>query len=316
MKRITQNYVSNFDMARLDAAPTTLNVEATNVCNLRCVMCPQRTMRRARGFMDVELFRAILDEAADMGVTQVGLHTVGESILHPQLDRFVAASKARGLYTYLDVNGNAIAPGMHERLLDAGLDSLKFSMDAADPETYAKIRRGGDFHKVMENLKTFDRLRKERGHPMRLYAFYIICALNEQGVAAFKDVVGPYVDEVEYFTVLNQGEQYDGFEELSSPILREMMAKHRKPTVCPNPFRRINITWDGWLTACCVDFENALAYAKYEPGRLAELWQCAAARDIRAKMAALDLDDLPLCRNCTMAQYDIPALCVDINERF
>ena len=316
MKRITQNYLDNFDMNSVVAVPTTLNVEVTNVCNLRCVMCPQRTMKRERGWMDVDLYKEVLAEASAMGIRQVGLHTVGESILHPRIHEFVAESKKYGHYTYLDVNGNNIAPGTHERLLDAGLDSLKFSIDAADAQTYASIRQGGDFSRVMANLRKFDELRKLRGHPMRLYAFYIISALNESGIERFKEVIGPFVDEMEYFIVLNQGEQVEQYEQLVSPSLRGLMEKHRRRIVCPNPFRRINVTWDGWLTACCVDFENAMAYGRYERGRLAELFNNEEARSIRSRMTGLDLESLPLCRNCTMVQYDIPALCAELNELY
>ncbi|CAB1072245.1 hypothetical protein D1AOALGA4SA_1482 [Olavius algarvensis Delta 1 endosymbiont] len=100
MKDITKNYFNNFTLNTFDPAPTTLNVEVTNICNLRCVMCPANTVKRAKGYMGLNLFKNILKESVELGIKQIGLHTVGESLLHPEIVTFISESKKTGLYTY------------------------------------------------------------------------------------------------------------------------------------------------------------------------------------------------------------------------
>lgn len=316
MKTITRNLIENFYQGLLTPEPTTLNVEVTNVCNLDCIMCPAHSVKRPKGMMDLDLYKDVLAEAVEMGIRQIGLHTVGESILHPRIAEFVSVSKATGLYTYMDVNGNRVRPGLAREIVAAGLDSLKFSIDAHEPGLYARIRRGGDLGKVMDNLKAFDAARKELNPSMRLYALYIISSLNEPYVEDFMNLVRPFVDEVEVSLVLNQGEQFDGYEGLVSPRLRELMDRHRKPKPCPNPFRRITVSWDGWLTACCIDFELQMAYAKYEKGRLREAWESQPLERMRQGMLDMDFAAMPMCANCDMMLYDIPALCAELNEMY
>ena len=316
MKTITRNLIENFYQGRLTPEPTTLNVEVTNVCNLDCIMCPAHSVKRPKGMMDLDLYKDVLAEAVDMGIRQIGLHTVGESILHPRIVEFVSVSKATGLYTYMDVNGNRVRPGLAREIVAAGLDSLKFSIDAHEPGLYARIRRGGDLGKVMDNLKAFDAARKELNPSMRLYALYIISSLNEPYVEDFMNLVRPFVDEVEVSLVLNQGEQFDGYEGLVSPRLRELMDRHRKPKPCPNPFRRITVSWDGWLTACCIDFELQMAYAKYEKGRLREAWESQALERMRQAMLNMDFSAMPLCANCDAISYDLASLCAELNEMY
>jgi len=316
MKTITRKLIENFYQGQLTPEPTTLNVEVTNICNLDCVMCPASSVKRPRGMMDLELYKDVLAEAVEMGVRQIGLHTVGESILHPRIAEFVAVSKATGLYTYMDANGNRVRNGLARDIVAAGLDSLKFSMDAHEPELYARIRRGGDLDTVLANLRAFDEARKQLNPAMRLYALFIINSLNQSYVNDFIRLVRPWVDEVEISLVLNQGEQFEGYEGLVSPDLRDLMARHRKPGPCPNPFKRITVSWDGWLTACCIDFELQMAYAKYEKGTLRQAWTSQALERMRQGMLDMDFASVPMCANCDMMLYDIPALCTELNEKY
>jgi wyosine [tRNA(Phe)-imidazoG37] synthetase (radical SAM superfamily) len=318
MKKITQNYITNFYSDICVPNPTTLNVEVTNICNLRCVMCPTHSVKRAKGFMDLALYKDILLEAVDLGIKQIGLHTVGESILHPEIVAFIEESKKTGLYTFMDVNGNLIREGDHERIIDAGLDSLKFSIDAHNTEIYKKVRIGGNFENVFDNLKKIDEIRKRKKANMRLYALYLINAINEKYFFDFKKKIGKYVDDIEVSLVMNQGEQVEAYEELSlvSNRLTKLIEKHKKKIICPNPWKRINISWDGYLTGCCIDFELNMVYGKYEPGNLKELWNNKKINDIRNKVKNFDLDDLVLCRNCDMIHNDVPNFRKELNEMF
>jgi uncharacterized Fe-S cluster-containing radical SAM superfamily enzyme len=318
MKQIISNLINNFhqESDSMTAIPTTLNVEVTNICNLKCIMCPTHQVKRAKGFMPIELFKDILPEAVQLGIKQIGLHTVGESVLHPQIDEFIAISKETGIYTYMDTNGNRIAPGLHEKIIDAGLDSLKFSIDASTQEIYEKLRCGGKLDSVIENLKIFNRLRKQKKSKMKLYALFIINKINDQYIDDFKQLVGPYVDEVEISFISNQGNQYCGYENLVSPKILPVLGKYEEHHLCPNPWKRIVISWDGWLTACCIDFELKLVYAKYEKGKLAEAWTNDRITEIRRKMTENDFNTIAICEYCDMMKYNMPLLENELNTLF
>jgi MoaA/NifB/PqqE/SkfB family radical SAM enzyme len=315
MKEILKRYKANLSIDDFEnPTPSTLNVEVNNICNLKCVMCPTSTSIRKKGMMDLELFRNVLDEAVEMGITQVALHTVGEPILHPQIAEFIRLSKSKNVYTYMDVNGNYFRDGLHGEIIDAGLDSLKFSIDGHNQETYSKIRCGGNLEKVMENLKLMHELRKQKKSGMKLFAQFMICSLNQAHINDFKKKISPFVDEIQISVVLNQGGQLSNFDDLPSEKLNSVIQKHRKRCVCRSPFKRIIISWDGYLTACCIDFELDLKYAKYEKGKLKELWNCDNLRDIRRKIVSSDLESLKICKSCDRIYYDVPALMEEVNE--
>lgn len=58
--------------------PKQLAIEVTNYCNAKCVMCPLSKMTRAKGLMDMEFFRSVVDAVAESGapitlITHAGL---------------------------------------------------------------------------------------------------------------------------------------------------------------------------------------------------------------------------------------------------
>ncbi len=66
-------------------------------------------------------------------------------------------------YLYTSTNGLMLDEPKMRRLVAAGLDEITFSVDGADQKTYEKYRRGGDFAKALDIMRTFVRLRNEAG---------------------------------------------------------------------------------------------------------------------------------------------------------
>src|SRR5205823_3203216 len=69
----------------------------------------------------------------------------GEPMLHPHMVEMVEYAKEKGARVWMNTNGSMFGPlppyrRKLERLLEAGIDLIEFSMDAGDAETYAVVR--------------------------------------------------------------------------------------------------------------------------------------------------------------------------------
>ena len=72
------------------AMPLRLWIESSLICNLRCVMCPNKDLLGAqKGVMSIELFKKIIDEAKGF-VSDVYLHHRGEPLINQQLGAMIA----------------------------------------------------------------------------------------------------------------------------------------------------------------------------------------------------------------------------------
>ena len=127
-----------------------LQVEPTMRCNLRCVMCPWTGPRSGGGDMDWATFQRIVPhlQTAD-GLDLTG---GGEPLMHPRLAEMVAAGKAAGCTVGFSTNGVLLGPQALSDLLAARLDWIAFSIDAAEPATYAAIRQGASLDVVLQNV--------------------------------------------------------------------------------------------------------------------------------------------------------------------
>jgi MoaA/NifB/PqqE/SkfB family radical SAM enzyme len=111
------------------------------------------------------MFTSIVDQF--QSVKRVVLHGVGEPMMVKDLPRMVSYLKARGVYVLFNTNGTLLKTKKSRELIEAGLDELRVSLDAAEAGAYAKIRGRDMFDAIVRNLKGFLGLKREMGveHP-------------------------------------------------------------------------------------------------------------------------------------------------------
>ena len=80
-------------------------IEITNVCNLKCVFCPDS--KRAKRFMSVEEFESVVSKISNY-TKLVYLHVKGEPLLHPNLDTIISILEKYNLKTNITTNGTLI----------------------------------------------------------------------------------------------------------------------------------------------------------------------------------------------------------------
>ena len=144
----------------VDREPVCLYLETTNRCNLLCETCP-RTFEDLEPPADMswDLFTRIVDEFPK--VERVVLHGVGEPMMVRELPQMIRYLKDRGIYVLFNTNGTLLNLRKGKELIDAGLDELRVSLDAAEPAAF-KIVRGLDmFDRIVTNVRQFTAMQRE-----------------------------------------------------------------------------------------------------------------------------------------------------------
>jgi len=127
--------------------PSKLFIELTTRCNLSCQMCVKQSWGNGviEGDMSRETFLAL--SPAFSHAEAVILNGIGESLLHPDLEEFIRIAKsvmpAEG-WVGFQSNGLLLNESRAVSLLAAGLDKICLSLDAICPETFRKLREGGE----------------------------------------------------------------------------------------------------------------------------------------------------------------------------
>jgi MoaA/NifB/PqqE/SkfB family radical SAM enzyme len=151
--------------ARATAAeqdPVCVYLETTNRCNLLCTTCP-RTYEELEPPADMSwyLFRRIVDQLPR--IERAVLHGVGEPMLVKKLPDMVRYLKDRGTYVLFNTNGTVLNEKNGRALIDAGLDELRVSLDAANAKSYQAIRGKNYFNRILKNVRAFRALQERLG---------------------------------------------------------------------------------------------------------------------------------------------------------
>jgi MoaA/NifB/PqqE/SkfB family radical SAM enzyme len=145
-----------------EAEPVCLYLETTNRCNLLCTTCP-RTFEALEppGDMSWELFTTIVDQFPR--IARVVLHGVGEPMMVQALPRMIRHLKQRGTYVLFNTNGTLLTARKGRELIETGLDELRLSLDAAEPEAFKLVRGRDMFRRIVRNIRGFRALQRELG---------------------------------------------------------------------------------------------------------------------------------------------------------
>ena len=157
-----RRYFESVERDRAEIAgrdPVCLYLETTNRCNLPCTTCP-RTFEELEpaANMSWDLFRSIVDQYPE--IARVVLHGVGEPLMVPNLPRMVRYLKARGIYVLFNTNGTLLNERRGRDLIDSGLDELRVSLDAAEPQAFKAVRGKDAFDRIVANVRNFRALQR------------------------------------------------------------------------------------------------------------------------------------------------------------
>jgi radical SAM protein with 4Fe4S-binding SPASM domain len=324
--------MGRMSMRERPTTPREVYIEPTNRCNELCRTCPRTFLtREPEADLDLDRFVRVLDQFP--GVERVVLHGVGEPLLARDLPAMVAEANRRGARVLFNTNALALHRRLAERLVAAGLDELRVSMDAADARTYRAIR-GVDGHaKALRRTADLCALLRERGAErprvslvfmaMRENAAELPSVIERAGeLGAHAVVLQRLVHFESGLAVESQslmgadlGDLLDRCREAAGRAGIELVGTGglspdaslrpvdaaRPWSGCTRPWRSTYVTANGNVLPCCLAPFTAPDYDRVVLGNLferplAELWNGSEYRAFRRSHAS---DDPPeCCRGC------------------
>lgn len=239
----------------------TLSIEIASTCNEKCIYCKYSAegLHKKGKMIDEQFFYRITREAHDLGITDVGVYIIGEPLINPKVYDYVEYLKHEvGFeYVYISTNGILLTPENLEKLVAAGIDSIKFSVSGSNRITFQKHHGVDAFDRVYNNIKYAYNYRSIHNLDYKLYMFSIITKYNEAEKSEFENVFGPYVDELILNNVLADKEVIGVEEFLTIDDKSGYVTQGIDRTLpCQQLFNRININEDGYLLACCDDIKG------------------------------------------------------------
>lgn len=296
---------THVDVSRLVPAPAfpkSLKIEITSRCNFQCTYCAHKKGMRRTGDMDWDLFLKIISDAVSAGVKEVGLFLLGEPFMNKDLPRMIAHAKRSGIeYVFVTTNGSLCTEENLADCIYAGLDSLKFSINA--PRSGYADTHGVSvdvYDRVLETIKWLSEW-KVANNSLRptTCVSSIFVPDHAEDLAKLEAAVKPYVDEFYYLPMYSQA----GTVKADSQLVGNTGRLHNGvPAVpCWGLFNSARVTWDGWLTACCFDHSGHFKIADVSKMSLCDAWKSSRFVALRTEHLDYVIED-DVCQACLRRQ--------------
>ncbi len=245
--------------------PSRFAVELCADCNLRCSMCHHPAMQRPKGVLPFALWQKCADEVAAVAPeTQVWFSFCGEPLLQPELLlRCLAYGRSVGLRAQcLNTNGMLLTPAIADALLDAGLSQFVIGLDAFRPETYEKIRIGGQRDVVYGNVEYLLRARQQRTTGPEIMVQFISMAENEGELEPFRAHWHARGATVKARHMLSWGGRFG----------TSLCVPDEERIACPWAVTMMHVFWDGRVPRCPGDTEGEEGVGNAWHESLTDLW--------------------------------------------
>jgi MoaA/NifB/PqqE/SkfB family radical SAM enzyme len=279
--------------------PRSVKIELSGRCNYACGFCALRTRdKQPTRDMDLAFFKRIVREMREAGVEEIGLFYLGESFTNPSLlvEACTYAKRELGVpYVFITSNGSLAYPDVVERLMDAGLDSLKWSVNAADEAQFREIMgvKPALFRQALAHIAEAHAVRVRGGYKTGLYASSIRYDGEQQQKmeAMLKAFILPYVDEHYWLPLYSMAmrsaeiEAKLGYRPTHGNSGR-FDPKTGQPTRSGLPcwalFTEGHVRHDGHLSLCCFGADDKFDIGDLNAQSFMQAWHSDIARRARA----------------------------------
>ncbi len=295
-------------------APFFVNMDISNICNLRCPGCitglrhpSSRKMSKA----ELPTIKRVVDKVAKRSI-QIGFLQWGEPLLNDSFYAACAYATEKGLWTLIHSNLNIRDDKLARKIVDAGLHRLIVSCDGATQEVYEKYRIGGDVELVFENIQRISSERKKRelNFPW-ITAKFTVFDHNWHEIELFKQrALAVGADEVLFAPAVMGGFYKTGRIATAELFnLKELRWEKRRDIRCNEIWNSFFITCDGGVYPCCASFRDADIFVSPQNSvsmELTEQWNIGKFKSIRSFFlgrSRMPLEQLPqpcnTCRICS-----------------
>ncbi len=279
--------------------PNIFIIETTNHCDRKCDICPHQSLERPKGFMDLGLYRRIIDQIPHAEL--VFPYFLGEPLLHKDIYEMIKYSKSKGLYTSISTGGKLLNEYNCHKLVDAGLDHLQMSLHATTQEGYEAIDSKADFEVLLENIERFLAINKGR------IDFYISIINIDAGTKEWKKFAEEWKKKgakvrFKFFTDWNS--EKEAIRRFSH--LRPRQKSDIYP--CDWLWTQFHILWDGRVVPCCFDYDGTHILGDAGKETIKSIWNGPAYKQIR-QAHLTDGSSIKLCAKCNRRKkpwYELP----------
>jgi len=298
-----RQYREKWDLAsqkqQLYDFPLFLEIESSYGCNYSCPKCPRELLphTKVNGLMSDEIYDRIFAEAKERGLYSLAFSHGGEPLLRRGLPDLVRKAKEANIIDRMfHTNASLLTKQLSTDLIKSGLTKINFSLDAASPEVYNKVRVGGKYERIIANIEDFLEIKKQNGKSYpRVRVSFVISDENKHEQDAFFELWKDKVNLIAFqqcydFSKMNT----TGNEENKENDKEKLQKKY----CCSQLWQLLTVTYDGDILICERDYQRKKVLGNLKTHTLYECWHSDEMNRFRELHLQNRWSEIPMCQKC------------------
>ena len=324
MKKMSSKFISGVTLGRKRTIlgevlplemPFLIQIFPVYGCNFKCKYCLHSVPKNKQGFISNDIFmgfdtyKKVIDEISlyNKKLKMLRFAGIGEPLLHNQIAEMISYAKEKEVAENVDIvtNGSLLTKELSQKLINAGLDKLRISIQGVSNEKYEEVSNVKiDLKKLVENIRFFYENKKDT----KIYIKIIDCALsNKEEEKKFFEIFESISDEIaiEYLTPTVDEIDYSEFVDIDSLNKTQSGNNILECSICPQPFYLMQINPDGNVVPCC-SMEYPKIFGNIKINNVKEIWQGKEFNDFRRDLLNETKNaNNRVCKKCKLYKYGV-----------
>tara|TARA_R100000008_G_scaffold53027_1_gene32159 strand:- start:1980 stop:2969 length:990 start_codon:yes stop_codon:yes gene_type:complete len=284
--------------------PSQIIVDLTEVCNLACTHCPHPEFKLSKNYatryLESELNKKMVDEVAKdgKGYCQFIRYTSnGEPLVHPKGYELIQyAVDNAGTFVCLTTNGTIMKEKKTKQLLDSGVHMIDISIDGHTPETYAKVRVGGDLNVTRANVLRLIEWVKESGVDTKVVVSFVEQPQNTHEAQDFENY---WNEQGADSVVIRRLHSAAGAVKNVAKTLHQIQKKEETERYpCLYPWERLILDPKGFMSFCPADWSYSSQVGDFRTSTVKELWKGEFMQNLREAHLSNNFSCHGFCGQC------------------
>lgn len=290
--------------------PFTVVIDPSSACNLKCKYCLHslsneklESIEFASKIMEYDSFTKIIDDLKKFPnkVKCLQLGKLGEPLVNKSLHKMIRYAKESNKFDRIEIitNGTLLTSDLSKKLIDAGIDVIRISMQGISQERYYELTGVKvDFDYFKDEIQYLYKNKKQ----CLIHLKMIDAGINNiDDQNKFYEMFENICDElsIQYTApIFSKYLKYDNLIKHNS--VNMFGEKLSKVSICPRPFMSISISSDGKITPCCREEVKEITFGNINDDCIFGVWNGDKLRKFRLDQLSNNRYKYEICNNCTL----------------
>mgnify|MGYP000476915054 CR=1 FL=1 len=286
------------------------NVETSNHCNMKCIMCPRTTNMTRKvqtidddGFEniikqtqphtneDLDKFLTFIDE--EYGINELSrnenafyfyvssqcltLHGYGEPLIDPNIVKRVQLCTQHNIPTYFSCVPANINVEKITNLMKNGLNVIKFSIDSLDDMEAKEIRGNkNNFTDAYRKIQEILQLKKENNFKTKIVCTMLALSTDQKSIIKHKRFMELWNDKDVFAYVKSLDNRW--YNDLDESLLNR---SHYESQYCEYPWTSLTVMSNGEIVPCTQDYNAEMSFGNIKDKSLEDVWNSEEYAEFR-----------------------------------